>query len=102
MYTRMGEMVISINPFQNMPYNEPGCMVPHMKCANPREEAPHIWEIANRAYVRIIQQDKKTQSILISGESGAGKTEATKTMIACLGQMSVVLAGCTAQQKKIA
>ena len=38
---------------------------------------PHVYVTADRAY-RALQRDKRCQSILISGESGAGKTEASK------------------------
>eukprot|EP00668_Euglena_longa_P035670 GGOE01045833.1.p1 GENE.GGOE01045833.1~~GGOE01045833.1.p1 ORF type:complete len:1051 (+),score=349.15 GGOE01045833.1:422-3154(+) len=53
-----------------------------------REVAPHCWQVAHRAFCNIVIQDRGHQSILISGESGAGKTETVKTLLQYLGQLS--------------
>ena len=85
MYTRMGEIIISINPFGPRDYNNPTKMGPHTE---GKWECPHTWEVAHKAYKKIVVMDKRNQSILISGESGAGKTETAKTLIDYLGRMS--------------
>ncbi len=41
---------------------------------------PHIFWVADTAYQRMLN-DKTTQCIAVSGESGAGKTESTKLMV---------------------
>eukprot|EP00644_Phytophthora_capsici_P001067 jgi/Phyca11/121139/e_gw1.43.3.1 len=86
-YTHIGEILISINPFQNLPqlygdevlqgyaYNRNDDQV---TSTDPRE--PHLFAVARAAYMDIVQ-NSRSQSILISGESGAGKTEATKIIM---------------------
>ena len=98
MYTRMGEIIISINPFQAKEYNHMDRMKPHTE---GKWECPHTWEVAHKAYKKIVVMDCKNQSILVSGESGAGKTETAKTMIDYLGMMSSANS-CTNVQKSLA
>eukprot|EP01001_Neometanema_parovale_P010465 NODE_66_length_3581_cov_45.558704_g62_i0.p1 GENE.NODE_66_length_3581_cov_45.558704_g62_i0~~NODE_66_length_3581_cov_45.558704_g62_i0.p1 ORF type:complete len:1108 (+),score=302.19 NODE_66_length_3581_cov_45.558704_g62_i0:41-3325(+) len=84
-YTRMGEIVLSMNPFEPMEYNRSD------RCAgylDETEDAPHCWQIAHKAFRNIVIRDCGNQSVLISGESGAGKTETTKMLMDYLGQMS--------------
>jgi myosin heavy subunit len=50
-------------------------------------EKPHIYLIAGNAYISMIDQKKK-QAIVISGESGAGKTETTKYCLQILTSLS--------------
>lgn len=42
---------------------------------------PHVYSIADRSYRQMMSEQRKSQSILISGESGAGKTETTKIVM---------------------
>lgn len=42
---------------------------------------PHVYAIADRSYRQMMAEGRKSQSILISGESGAGKTESTKIVM---------------------
>lgn len=50
-------------------------------------EKPHIYLIAGNAYISMIDQQKK-QAIVISGESGAGKTQSTKYCMQILTSLS--------------
>ena len=72
-------MIVSVNPFKKLPiYGED---LIELFQAKPREElSPHLFSIANKAF-QSIKQLGQSQSIIISGESGAGKTEATKVVL---------------------
>ena len=70
---------MSVNPYAWIPWYYSKEMMAYYTI--PREEGepapPHIYDIAFRAYNDMASHGKD-QSIIISGESGAGKTEATK------------------------
>ncbi|TDH70826.1 hypothetical protein CCR75_001211 [Bremia lactucae] len=77
-YTYTGDILISINPYKNisMLYN-----ISELD-SNERlnNQMPHVYSTAHGAY-HTMMKDGKCQSILVSGESGAGKTEASKYMM---------------------
>ncbi|CAL4902054.1 unnamed protein product [Urochloa decumbens] len=79
-YTYTGNILIAINPFQRLPHlSEPHTMEKY-KCANFGELDPHVFAIADVSY-RQMMNEGKSNSILVSGESGAGKTETTKMLM---------------------
>lgn len=89
-YSKMGEMILSVNPFQRMEYNSMQERVKYLNAGDKASTlAPHVWQIADKAYLNVVARRLGNQSIVISGESGSGKTENTKTMIAYLGALSV-------------
>ncbi|CAM0954276.1 unnamed protein product [Alopecurus aequalis] len=79
-YTYTGSILIAINPFQRLPHiAEPRTMEKY-KGANFGELDPHVFAIADVSY-RQMMNEGKSNSILVSGESGAGKTETTKLLM---------------------
>ncbi|XP_061471126.1 unconventional myosin-Ia-like isoform X2 [Rhineura floridana] len=81
-YTYIGNVVISVNPYQPLPiYSEK--TVEEYKSCNFFAVKPHIYAIADDAYRSLKEQDKD-QCVLITGESGAGKTEASKLVMSYL------------------
>ncbi|XP_032879638.1 unconventional myosin-Ib isoform X4 [Amblyraja radiata] len=85
-YTYIGDVVISVNPYRPLPIYTPA-KVEEYRNRNFYELSPHIYALADEAYRSLRDQDKD-QCILITGESGAGKTEASKLV------MSYVAAVC--------
>merc|ERR1712223_2335533 len=85
-YTYSGLFCIVVNPYKRYPIYT-GTVV-KMYLGKRRNEVPHhLWAITETAY-RNMLTNLKNQSMLITGESGAGKTENTKKVIAYLAQVA--------------
>ncbi|EGG18742.1 myosin IA heavy chain [Cavenderia fasciculata] len=75
-YTSIGPVLISINPYKQLGiYGQE--YINLYKGKHEFEIPPHIYSVADRAY-RSLLSEKENQCIIISGESGSGKTEASK------------------------
>ncbi|GAX83667.1 hypothetical protein CEUSTIGMA_g11092.t1 [Chlamydomonas eustigma] len=61
--------------------------VQSMAASTTADAAPHVYSVACHAY-RQMRREKAGQAILITGESGAGKTETSKMIMNCLAQLS--------------
>ncbi|GAB4842593.1 hypothetical protein Ancab_012569 [Ancistrocladus abbreviatus] len=79
-YTYTGNILIAVNPFQRLPHLYDTHMMEQYKGATFGELSPHVFAIADVAYRAMINEGK-SNSILVSGESGAGKTETTKMLM---------------------
>ncbi|KAI1720615.1 myosin head (motor domain) domain-containing protein [Ditylenchus destructor] len=78
-YTYSGLFCVVINPYKRLPiYTESVIKAYIGKRRN--EMPPHLFSVADEAYRNMVQ-DRENQSMLITGESGAGKTENTKKVI---------------------
>jgi len=85
-YTYSGLFCIVVNPYKRYPIYT--ARVVKMYLGKRRNEVPpHLWAITETAY-RNMLTNIKNQSMLITGESGAGKTENTKKVIAYLAQVA--------------
>ncbi|XP_030645611.1 LOW QUALITY PROTEIN: unconventional myosin-XV [Chanos chanos] len=78
-YTYIGSILVSVNPYKM--FNIYGTdMVLQHKGHALGENPPHLFAIANLSYTKMMDA-KQNQCIVISGESGSGKTEATKLVL---------------------
>ena len=107
-YTNVGPILIAVNPFERLPIYSRETLVAYYE-TNPVESkkvAPHVYQISDRAYRKMFidkfDPDKReNQSILVSGESGAGKTESTKTVLQYLATVSSLVAADIGANSKV-
>lgn len=92
-YTYTGNILIAINPFQSLSHLYDTNVMQRYKGAMTGDLTPHVFAIAEAAYREMINEEK-SNSILVSGESGAGKTETTKMLM----QYLAFLGGHTASE----
>ncbi|XP_031778802.1 myosin heavy chain, muscle isoform X13 [Nasonia vitripennis] len=79
-YTYSGLFCVAINPYKRYPVYTQRCAKLY-RGKRRSEVPPHIFAISDGAYVNMLT-NSENQSMLITGESGAGKTENTKKVIA--------------------
>ncbi|XP_061750527.1 unconventional myosin-IXAa-like isoform X7 [Nerophis ophidion] len=85
-YTYVGSILIVVNPFQFLPIYNPKYVKLYDNHALGKLE-PHIYAVADVAYHAMLQR-RKNQCIVISGESGSGKTQSTNFLIHHLTALS--------------
>lgn len=78
-YTYVGEILIAVNPFRFFPVYNPKFINAYTN-RNLGSLPPHIFAIADVAFHRMLRE-RKSQCVVISGESGSGKTESTKLLV---------------------
>eukprot|EP00756_Hemistasia_phaeocysticola_P030294 Hpha_TRINITY_DN16281_c3_g3::TRINITY_DN16281_c3_g3_i1::g.14852::m.14852/K10357/MYO5; myosin V len=88
-YTNIGPIVIALNPFNfKIPWYTDNNMPKYLAEGDRIEQnLPHSWAVAHNTYFELVN-DAQDQCILVSGESGAGKTEASKIVMKYLAAVS--------------
>ena len=89
-YTFVGTILIAVNPYKKVDIYGVDLMEASLRAAKQSGESaipPHIYSIAAGALVGL-RTESSNHSVLISGESGAGKTEATKKILQFLSSVS--------------
>ncbi|OWZ17841.1 Myosin [Phytophthora megakarya] len=89
-YTSIGDILVALNPLKPLPklYSEEQlerykhCMTHANSNATDTDELPpHVFAIGGKAFGGLLKPERRNQSILVSGESGSGKTESTKFLM---------------------
>uniref|UniRef100_W5N211 Myosin, heavy chain b n=1 Tax=Lepisosteus oculatus TaxID=7918 RepID=W5N211_LEPOC len=78
-YTYSGLFCATVNPYKWLPVYNPEVVAAY-RGKKRMEAPPHIFSVSDNAYQNMLT-DRENQSILITGESGAGKTVNTKRVI---------------------
>uniref|UniRef100_A0A672LWR4 Osteoclast-stimulating factor 1 n=1 Tax=Sinocyclocheilus grahami TaxID=75366 RepID=A0A672LWR4_SINGR len=85
-FTYIGPVLISVNPFKQMPYFTDREIELYQGAAQ-YENPPHIYALTDNMY-RNMMIDSENQCVIISGESGAGKTVAAKYIMGYISKVS--------------
>eukprot|EP00123_Amoebidium_parasiticum_P016553 comp23489_c3_seq1/m.39314 comp23489_c3_seq1/g.39314 ORF comp23489_c3_seq1/g.39314 comp23489_c3_seq1/m.39314 type:complete len:260 (-) comp23489_c3_seq1:5-784(-) len=76
-YTYSGIVLVAINPFKKLPSLYSNEMIHAYRGQQMGDLEPHLFAVAEESYQRLVR-DEQSQSIIVSGESGAGKTVSAK------------------------
>ncbi|CAM9464777.1 unnamed protein product, partial [Phaeothamnion confervicola] len=91
-YSNIGTILVSINPFKPLALYTPQAMEEYKE--GPRGRPPHVFAIGHNAYYDMLNE-RKNQSVIITGESGAGKSEACKLVLQFIADLSAAHSGKT-------
>lgn len=85
-YTYIGNVLVSVNPYKELNIYSKDQV---KECQNKHffEVSPHVFAITDNAY-RSLKEENREQCILISGESGSGKTEASKKVLQYIAEVT--------------
>lgn len=94
-YTSTGSILVALNPFRRLDLYSESIKEKYYKLGGDKEAAkqlaPHVYTVADKAFrtmLSVMRDNKVNQTILVSGESGAGKTETTKLIMNYLAYVS--------------
>ncbi|KAJ3148444.1 Unconventional myosin-Ie [Geranomyces variabilis] len=86
MFTYIGPTLVAVNPYKKLPYfTETEIEIYHG--AASYEHPPHVYAVADKMFQSMIT-DEENQCVIISGESGAGKTESAKLIMNYIAAVS--------------
>jgi myosin heavy subunit len=94
-YTFASNMLLSINPYKPIPGLLDTMELDVSEGVVVKMPTPHVYTVASRSYADMLRT-QRGQSVLMSGESGAGKTEASKLVVRYLVSSPAVLSRCKA------
>ncbi|XP_068437510.1 myosin-6-like [Clinocottus analis] len=97
-YTYSGLFCVTVNPYKMLPVYDQA-VVNAYRGKKRSEAPPHIYSISDNAYQYMLT-DRENQSVLITGESGAGKTVNTKRVIQYFASIAAVSGKKDAAQEK--
>ena len=96
-YTNTGPILMAVNPFERLPVYTKEVLDQYHNASPDNRLGPHVFQLSDRAYKKMFvdkfDPDKReNQTILVNGESGAGKTESTKQVLKYLSVVSSAIA----------
>ncbi|GMI26223.1 hypothetical protein TeGR_g3077, partial [Tetraparma gracilis] len=102
MYTAIGDILVAINPFRDIPGLHSSEKMDEYRDLSERQRlkaTPHVFNIADMALHKLtrswLEGKGRTQAVVISGESGAGKTEQwMKIRFSASSERSLTMVGC--------
>ncbi|RHY35309.1 hypothetical protein DYB32_000202 [Aphanomyces invadans] len=89
-YCHTGDMLLAVNPFKTIPtlYDISAFQTTISNAGSSTNRSPHVYTTAHETYRALTVDKHKSQTVLVSGESGSGKTETTKFIMQYLAVVS--------------
>ncbi|KAG3112499.1 hypothetical protein C6341_g27804, partial [Phytophthora cactorum] len=100
-YTYTGDICLAVNPYQWLDeLYTPGLHKKYLQARKRQDLPPHVYAVSVAAF-RHMCDNGSNQSILVSGESGAGKTETTKILMDNLATIAPAPTAASEQEHSI-